>query len=172
MGQSMASRHAKAGLVKERIADSNILRITQQFLDQPIMEECKEWIPEAGTPAGAVLSPLLANIYLHELDVQMVQRGYRIIRYADDFVILCRTEEEANQALAEVKRWMEENHLTLHPEKTRIGNCTIKDQGFEFLGYRFECGKRTVRKSSMKKMCDTIRRRTKRTVGQSIEKSY
>ncbi|HLB43481.1 MAG TPA: reverse transcriptase domain-containing protein, partial [Gammaproteobacteria bacterium] len=101
-------------------------------------------------PAGAVISPLLANIYLHDLDVHMSQIGYRMVRYADDFVILCSTEEEAKKALTEVNQWMAENGLTLHPNKTRIGNCAIEGDGFEFLGYRFECGQRTVRKSSLK----------------------
>ncbi|HAT2045267.1 TPA: group II intron reverse transcriptase/maturase [Legionella pneumophila] len=156
--------------VQERIADGKILDLVLAFLDQSVMEECKSWTPEKGTPAGAVLSPLLANIYLHDLDVLMTNKGYRMVRYADDFVTLCETEEEANRALSEVKQWMTENGLVLHPDKTRVGNCTIEGEGFEFLGYRFECGKRTVRKSSMKKLRDTIRKRTKRTVGQSMEK--
>jgi len=155
--------------VRKRIADGKILNLVQAFLDQAIMEDCKSWTPDKGTPAGAVLSPLLANIYLHDLDVLMTSKGYRMVRYADDFVTLCNTEEEANRALLEIKQWMEENGLVLHPDKTRMGNCTIEGEGFEFLGYRFECGKRTVRKTSMKKMRDTIRRRTKRTCGQSIE---
>ena len=99
----------------------------------------------------------------------MSQIGYRMVRYADDFVILCSTEEEAKKALTEVNQWMAENGLTLHPNKTRIGNCAIEGDGFEFLGYRFECGQRTVRKSSLKKMRDTIRKRTKRTVNGSIK---
>lgn len=155
--------------VKERIADGKVLNITQQFLDQAIMESCKVWTPAAGTPAGAVLSPLLANIYLHDLDVQMTQGGYRMIRYADDFVILCNTEKEAEKALTEVKQWMDRNGLALHPGKTRIGNCATEGNGFEFLGYRFECGRRTVRKSSMNKLRDTIRKRTRRTTGRSME---
>ncbi len=155
--------------VRLRIADGKILDLVQAFLDQSIMEECKSWTPTKGTPAGAVLSPLLANIYLHDLDVLMANKGYRMVRYADDFVTLCTTEEEANRALAEVKQWMTENGLVLHPDKTRMGNCTIKGEGFEFLGYRFECGRRTVRKTSLKKLRDTIRKRTKRTVGQSME---
>lgn len=154
---------------KRQITDGNILQLTQQFLDQAVMEECKEWTPVAGTPAGAVISPLLANIYLHDLDVHMIQRGYRMVRYADDFVILCSTEEEAKKALTEVKQWMVENGLSLHPNKTRIGNCVIEGDGFEFLGYRFECGQRTVRKSSLKKLRDTIRKRTKRTVSGPID---
>jgi RNA-directed DNA polymerase len=155
--------------VRERIADGKILDLVQSFLDQAILEECKFWTPLKGTPAGAVLSPLLANIYLHDLDVLMTSKGYRMVRYADDFVTLCDTEEEANKALTEVKWWMAENGLALHPEKTHIGNCTIEGEGFEFLGYRFERGKRTVRKTSMKTLRDRIRKRTKRTVGQSMK---
>ena len=155
--------------VRVQVADGKVLELVQAFLDQAIMEECKSWIPDRGTPAGAVLSPLLANIYLHDLDVLMTSKGYRMVRYADDFVTLCKTEEEANKALTEVKQWMTENKLALHPEKTRIGNCTVEGEGFEFLGYRFECGRRRVRKSSMKKLRDTIRYRTKRTAGQSMK---
>ncbi len=99
----------------------------------------------------------------------MTSKGYQMVRYADDFVTLCNTEEEANKARAIVKQWMIENGLASHPDKTHIGNCTIIGEGFEFLGYRFECGKHTVRKTSMKKLRDTIRKRTKRTVGQSME---
>lgn len=156
--------------VQERIADGKILDLVQAFLEQSIMEECKTWTPAKGTPAGAVLSPLLANIYLHDLDVLMTSNGYRMVRYADDFVTLCDTEEEANKALTVVRKWMDENGLELHPDKTHIGNCTLEGEGFEFLGYHFECGKRTVRKTSMKKLRDTIRRRTKRAVGQSMER--
>ena len=87
----------------------------------------------------------------------MTSKGYQMVRYADDFVTLCNTEEEANKALAIVKQWMIENGLALHPDKAHIGNCTIIGEGFEFLGYRFECGKRAGRKTNMKKLRDTIR---------------
>lgn len=155
--------------VTERIADSNVITLVRQFLNQGIMEDSKEWVPTAGTPQGAVASPLLANIYLHNLDRHMLEQGRKIIRYADDFVVLCRTEAEAQQALAEVKQWMDQNGLALHPEKTHIGDCTIPGQGFQFLGYRFEAGRKWVRRSSIRKLNDTIRRRTRRTVGKSIE---
>ena len=112
--------------VRTRIADGKILDLVQAFMDQAIMEECKSWTPDKGTPAGAVLSPLLANIYLHDLDVLMTSRGYRMVRYADDFVTLCSTEEEANNALAEVQQWMKENGLTLHPDKTHSGSIDGK----------------------------------------------
>ena len=90
----------------------------------------------------AVISPLLANIHLDPLDVLMAERGYRMVRYADDFVILCRSREEADEALALVGSWVTENGLTLHPEKTHVGDCTVVGEGFEFLGYRFEAGRR------------------------------
>jgi RNA-directed DNA polymerase len=121
-----------------------------------------------GTPQGAVISPLLANLYLHSLDERMAERGLEMVRYADDFVILCPTAEQAEGALAEVKAWVEANGLTLHPEKTHVGNCCIEGQGFEFLGYRFEAGKRQVRKKSLNALKDKIRDKTRRTRGQSL----
>jgi RNA-directed DNA polymerase len=155
--------------VEERIADGKVLELIEQFLNQGVMEEGKVWTPTTGTPQGAVCSALLANVYLHNLDQLMMQEDMQMVRYADDFVVLCRTEAEAQLALAKVKQWMERHGLALHPEKTRIGNCMRPGKGFEFLGYRFEAGKRFVRKSSFQKMCDTIRRRTKRTVGNAME---
>ena len=147
-------------LVNERVSDSNILELIQAFLDQEIMEEAKCWTPTRGTPQGAVLSPLLANLYLHPLDVDLTGAGYRIVRYADDFVILCRSREEAEQALHRVRDWVETNGLTLHPDKTHLGNCMEQGQGFEFLGYRFECGRRWVRKKSLGSLKERIRQRT------------
>lgn len=149
--------------VEERISDGKVLSLIQQFLKQPIMEELTKHIPALGTPQGAVVSPLLANLYLHPLDTLMVESGFHIIRYADDFVIMCKTQEQANTALERVSKWTEVNGLILHPEKTHIGNCLIEGQGFEFLGYRFEAGNRWVRKSSIKKLRDTIRSKTKRS---------
>jgi RNA-directed DNA polymerase len=116
-----------------------------------------------------VISPLLANIYLDPLDKLMAARGYRMVRYADDFVILCRTREAADAALDEVRVWVEANGLTLHPEKTHVGDCRVPGQGFEFLGYRFEAGRRSVRKKSLDKLKDTIRERTRRTRGDSLD---
>ena len=91
-----------------------------------------------------------------------------MVRYADDFVILCRTREEAEAALEDVRAWVSENGLALHPEKTHIGDCRQPGQGFEFLGYRFEAGKRHVRKKSLDKLKDSIRAKTKRTRGDSL----
>jgi len=151
--------------IKERVADGKVLTLIEQFLKAKIMEEHKEWIPEGGAPQGAVLSPLFSNIYLHPLDKLMEEKGIRMVRYADDFVIMCKAKEEANAAYDYMKEWIEENGLILHPEKTHIGNASQAGQGFQFLGYRFENGQRNVRKKSLDKLKDKIRLITKRNAG-------
>lgn len=156
-------------LVRERIADGRVVALVERFMQQDIMDGMERWTPISGSPQGAVLSPLLANLYLHPLDVLMADAGYRIVRYADDFVILCRTEAEAHQALAKVQEWTEASGLTLHPEKTHVGNSREKGNGFEFLGYRFEAGHRAVRKKSLMALRDKVRSKTKRTCGQSLD---
>jgi RNA-directed DNA polymerase len=155
-------------LVKTKIADSKVLKLIEEFLKAGIIEESKEWTPTQGTPQGGVLSPLLANIYLHTLDVLISEHGYKIIRYCDDFVILCQSKQEAHKALEVVKKWMEENGLELHPEKTKICNCMKEGHGFEFLGFLFERGYKFVRKKSYKRLKEKIRENTKRTQGTSI----
>lgn len=152
--------------VRERIADGRVLALIESFLKAGILEGLKEWTPEAGAPQGAVLSPLLSNIYLNPLDHLMAQRGIEMVRYADDFVILCRTREEAEQALALVQQWTSENGLTLHPTKTKI--VDVRLEGFDFLGYHFVKHRRFVRKKSLKKFKDAIRTKTKRTNGTSL----
>lgn len=152
------------------ISDGKLLKLIQQWLKQDITEECKTWTPSQGTPQGAVLSPLLANLYLHDLDTLIAQNNGKMIRYADDFVIMTRSQEEALNMLALVQEWVNRNGLTIHPEKTHVGNCLIEGQGFDFLGYRFEGGKRWIRKKSIQKFRDKIREKTKRTCGQSINK--
>jgi len=97
------------------------------------MDGVKQWKPKVGTPQGAVISPLLANIYLHPLDKLLTGLGFRMVRYADDFVILCQSGEEAQQALCHVRAWVEENGLILHPDKTHIGNCHVRGEGFDFI---------------------------------------
>ena len=87
------------GEVAERISDGRVLDLICAFLKQDIIEGMKRWTPMGGTPQGAVISPLLANIYLHSLDRQMREKGYRMVRYADDFVVLCRTAQQAQAAL-------------------------------------------------------------------------
>ena len=155
--------------IREKVSDGKILNLIELFLKQEIMEDMKRWNPVKGTPQGAVLSPLLANVYLHQLDVTLCRYGRKIIRYADDFVVLCRGKEEAQEALAEIQLWIDQNGLQLSQEKTHIGNCLEAGQEFEFLGYRFEGGCRYVRSKSLKKFKDNIRSKTRRTRGDSIE---
>lgn len=157
--------------IEATISDGAVLRLIRQFLEQDILAEARRWTPVKGTPQGAVLSPLLANIYLHTLDEKLAEEGYRLVRYADDFVILCQSQEEAERALGSVRGWMAKNELSLHPDKTHIGDCRKAVQGFEFLGYRFEAGQRMVRRKSLNKLRDTIRSRTRRTTGEAIERT-
>lgn len=154
--------------VEERISDGRLLDLIRGWLKADILHGLERWTPAQGSPQGAVISPLLANIYLDPLDRLMAERGYPMVRYADDFVILTRSHVEASAALELVKQWVAANGLLLHPDKTRIANCRKKGNGFEFLGYRFERGRRDVRKKSLDKLKETIREKTKRTRGESL----
>jgi RNA-directed DNA polymerase len=155
-------------LVEGSISDGRVLALIEAFLRQDIMKGMERWQPTSGTPQGAVISPLLANLYLHPLDCLMERSGRRMVRYADDFVILCRSEAEAQAALRDVQAWVAASGLTLHPDKTRIGDCRRPGQGFDFLGYRFEAGRRLVRKKSLKALRDKLRNRTIRSRGDSL----
>jgi len=128
--------------VREHIADGRVLDLIEQFLRQEIVAGLDRWTPRVGSPQGAVLSPLLANIYLHGLDREMNAQGYHYVRYADDFVVLCESGEEARAALEQVRRWVETAKLRLSAEKTHVADSREKGQGFDFLGYRFERGRR------------------------------
>jgi len=156
-------------LVREQVSDSRVLALVRAFLDQDVMDGLKRWTPMAGTAQGSALSPLLANLYLHGLDRLMSEAGIRYVRFADDFVALCRTRQEADAVLRAIQAWVMQNGLQLHPEKTRVGHCVEKGQGFEFLGYRFEAGRRWVRPKSRKALRDKIREKTGRTRSGSLE---
>lgn len=152
--------------LQTKISDGRLLALIESFLQAGIMDGLREWTPTEGAPQGAVLSPLLSNIYLDPLDHLMVERGFEMVRYADDFVILCRTAEDAAAALEIVRQWTSDNGLTLHPTKTRIAAAVT--EGFDFLGYTFRKGKHFPRTKSLKKLKDTIRAKTGRTKGQSL----
>ena len=154
--------------IEERISDGRVLELIGLFLSQGICQGMKRWTPVGGTPQGAVLSPLLANIYLHPLDRQMRERGYRMVRYADDFVVLCRNAGKAQAGLNEVRSWVEQNGLRLNTDKTHVGDCQQAGEGFEFLGYRFEVGRRWVRRKSLLALRQRIRQKTRRTHGDSL----
>jgi RNA-directed DNA polymerase len=155
--------------VEEKVSDGRIMDMLQGYLNQEVMEEIARWIPEAGTPQGSGISPLLSNIYLDELDHKMEELGYKMVRYADDIVVLSRSQEEAERALEEVQQWTAKAGLTLHPDKTRIVDARLRKVGFDFLGYHFERGLRWPREKSLKKLKETIRPKTKRTNGRSLQ---
>ena len=156
-------------LVKARVADGRVLALVESFLRAGVLEESKGWQPtERGTPQGGVISPLLANLYLDPFDHQMARAGWDMVRYADDFVILCRNEAGAQAALAEVRAWVTAAGLTLHPTKTRIVNASIPG-GFDFLGYHFERGMKWPRQKSLMKLKEGMRAKTSRTDGRSLK---
>lgn len=152
--------------LEEKIADGPVLRLIDNFLKADILDEASRWIPEAGAPQGAVLSPLLSNIYLDPLDHLMAEQGLEMVRYADDFVILCRTAEDAQRALEMVRQWVTDNGLVLHPTKTRIVDA--RTERFDFLGYSFRGTKHWPRKKSLAKLKDSLRAKTPRTSGYSM----
>ena len=157
--------------VKEKVSDGKVLKLLKRFLDQEVMEGMHRWTPISGTAQGSALSPLLSNLYLQGLDQLMSDAGYDCwyARFADDFVALCRTQQEAEAVLAKIQAWVEQNGLRLHPDKTRVGHCLDKGQGFEFLGYRFEAGRRWVRPKSLKVLKEKIRQKTGRTRSGSLD---
>jgi RNA-directed DNA polymerase len=157
--------------LRERVADGRVLALVESFLKAGVMSGWETYTPEEGAPQGAVLSPLLSNVYLNPLDHLMAARGFEMVRYADDFVILCRSAEEAEQALALVRDWTAQAGLTVHPTKTRV--IDIRREGFDFLGYHFQTVKNGrirhwPRKKSLAKLKDTLRKKTGRSRGDSL----
>ena len=155
------------GLIKQRVVDGSVLALLEQCLKAGVLEPMKGWQPtESGTPQGAVISPLLANLYLNPLDHRMAQQGWEMVRYADDLVVPCRSREEAERALAFLRQWSEAAGLTLHPTKTRIVH--VKEQGFDFLGWHFRGHTKWPRQKSLQKLQEKLRPLTRRTNGRSL----
>ncbi len=152
---------------EKKIADGRLLELIGKYLKQGVLDGMREWEPEMGTPQGAIISPLLSNIYLDPLDHQMADRGIEMVRYADDIVVMCRSEAEAQEALQQIANWTTTAGLVLHPEKTRIVNAAAPG-GFDFLGYHFERGRKTPRRKSLEKLKSAIREKTGRNNGQSL----
>jgi RNA-directed DNA polymerase len=156
--------------VAGKISDGDLLDLIGRYLKQPVEDDGETWEPVAGSPQGAVVSPLLSNIYLNDLDHLMVRERLEMVRYADDLVVLCVSEQEAHRAMALLRAWAEASGLTIHPTKTRI----VDEQddgpggGFDFLGYHFVRGKKWPRAKSIMKLREAIRRKTPRTSGQSL----
>lgn len=149
-------------MVGRRIADGKVLGLLEKYLKAGVMDSMKGWqATTRGTPQGAVISPLLANLYLNPLDHLMAASGREMVRYADDFVVCVRTEAEAKETLDQIAAWVKEAGLTLHPAKTRIVNAAQKG-GFDFLGYHFEQygpdgGKKWPRQKSQFKLRERLR---------------
>lgn len=159
---------ALMGRVEELISDGRLIELLRQYLKAGVMDGLKGWEPtEQGTPQGAVISPMLANLYLNPLDHLMAVSGYAMTRYADDFIVQCRSQSEAQGALARIEQWAHDNGLIVHPTKTRIVDATQRG-GFDFLGYHFERGMKWPRQKSMEKFRESIRRHTRRNQGQSM----
>lgn len=154
--------------LKRHIADSKVLQLIERYLKQDIVAQAQRWTPTSGTPQGAVLSPLLANVYLHDLDKTLGNAGYTMVRYADDFVVLCEHQAEAQAALECIRNWVQVHELSLHPDKTHVGNCREAGHGFDFLGYRFEAGERLIRRKSLQAFRDKVKALTRRSCGQSL----
>jgi group II intron reverse transcriptase/maturase len=145
--------------VAHEVADGNILRLVEKFLRAGVMENGVFKPTTVGTPQGGVVSPLLANIALNHLDWQLHEAGYRFVRYADDFVVVCRSRQQAEQALALVEQVMADLGLSLSPEKTKI---TTYGKGYEFLGFHLSSRSRRMRPKSVEKFKTKIRELTRR----------
>jgi RNA-directed DNA polymerase len=153
--------------LRKYIADNSVMALVEKYLQADVMDGLDRWTPTNGAPQGAIISPLLSNLYLNDLDHLMAHAGYEMTRYADDLVIQCRTREEAEAALERVRAWTAECGLLLHPTKTKIVH--VDEEGFEFLGYRFIKHRRFPRQKSLAKFKEVIRGKTKRTRGDSLQ---
>ena len=131
-------------LVTQRIADGRVLRLIRSILEAGCVDAGRRLPTEQGTPQGGVVSPLLSNILLTPFDREMRRRGYRLTRFADDWVVTCRSRAEAQAALAVATRILGELGVVLHAKKTRIVHVR---HGFEFLGYKIKRGSRPLRLS-------------------------
>jgi RNA-directed DNA polymerase len=154
-------------LVEQRVSDQKVLRVVDQWLHQRIMEEAATWTPTKGSPQGAVISPLLANIYLDPLDHLVKNAGFEMVRYADDFVILCRSRADAQAAFELVAEWVTQAGLLLHPDKTRLVDLSAGET-FDFLGYEFHVDKQWLSKRSMQRFREKVRTLTPRHAGRSL----
>jgi RNA-directed DNA polymerase len=152
--------------VNRRIADGKVLKLIRSFLEAGVMEEMKVRHTTTGTPQGGIVSPLLANIYLHALDEELQARQISWVRYADDFLLLCETREEAEAALEAVRGILQGVKLELAPEKTHIRHL---DEGFDFLGWHYKGQRRWPRDKSVKGLRIKLREKTRRLRPGSME---
>ncbi|MFL6518503.1 MAG: group II intron reverse transcriptase/maturase [Bacillus sp. (in: firmicutes)] len=156
-------------LIKEEVVDSSVLALIMQFLKSGILENGSFYESDTGSPQGGVISPLLANIYLHPLDEMMMERGHRITRYADDFVICCKSRKGAERVLRTVVKLLEEKlGLKVHPDKTKI--VDNYEEPFVFLGYVFKKGYfHSPSDKAVKKFKKSIKDVTRRNLTVNLE---
>lgn len=152
--------------IAARIADGNILNTIKRLLNSGVMEEGRLKPTIRGTPQGGVISPLLSNIVLNHLDWFLNGQQINFVRYADDFVILCKTKLEAEKALDLVRTFLMEMELEVSQEKTKI--CHFS-QGFDFLGFTIKSRSVQMRAKSMEKFKNSIRDITTRSHNLSKE---
>lgn len=152
--------------VRERVGDGRVLKLIEAFLKAGVYEAGVVCVPQAGTPQGGVISPWLANLVLDDLDKALEARGYRHVRFADDFVVLCTTPEEAVNAKPFVQEVLGQLKLSLHETKTRL---TDFSEGFEFLGFRFRRFRIGVRSKSLDRFKDKVRILTRRQQGRNVD---
>ena len=146
--------------VASQVADGNILNLIEKFLRAGVMEDGVFKPTTVGTPQGGVISPLLANIVLNYLDWQLHNHGLRFVRYADDFVVLCQSRTQVEEALTLVTHVLGQLGLSLSPEKTRI---TTYGKGYSFLGFVISSRSRNMRPKSVRKFQDKVRDITRRS---------
>ena len=154
--------------IKERVTDGWVIKTIKSWLTAGVMTEGSLETTEKGTPQGGVISPLLANIFLHQFDRTMTKRGYKVVRFADDFVVMTKSKRKSKRAYEVVKEIIEGRlDLTLHPEKTVITNF---GEGFVFLGFEFIAWNyKRPRKKAIKAFKDKVRKVTKRNQPWDIE---
>lgn len=152
--------------VNRRVADGKVLKLIRACLEAGVMEEMKVRQTETGTPQGGIVSPLLANIFLHALDERLERQGITWVRYADDFLLLCETRTEAEAAMEVVRRILEEMGLSLSPEKSRIAHL---EEGFDYVGWHYKGRQRWPRKKSVKALRLKLREKTQRLRPGSME---
>jgi RNA-directed DNA polymerase len=154
--------------IQERISDGKVLSTIQKWLHQDIIGDMTSYEAEEGTPQGAVISPLLANIYLDGLDKLAEREGMKLIRYADDFVVMCRSQEEARETLEKIEKWLEQAQLSLHPGKTSIVDLTTGGS-LTFLGYSFWRGGHGPSKKAIARLYEKLRPKLRRKNGRSMK---
>ena len=152
--------------LRARIADGRVLDLFEAFLMAGVMENGEVTVPEAGTPQGGVVSAWLSNLVLDDLDRALEQAELRHVRYADDFVVLCNSREDARQALTLITGVLDSLKLQLHPTKTRLSDVW---SGFEFLGFRIKANHVSVSSRAIERFKDRVRHLTRRQQGKNVE---